>query len=258
MLDRFPFHDMLEARRPAMGLILNFAAPPLVEIASLMGFDFVLIDAEHGPIDAANAEPIIRVAELTRIAPLVRVPSLAPDIVLRFLDIGAVGIVFPHIKSAEEVRAAIETLRFPPSGRRGLSLSTSASGYGVRMPQRDFIEHSNRLLLPMIIVEEPEAVESIEAIARVEGVAAIVVGQGDLAAAMGFPGDPTAPEVAAAIEHIIRVCRSLEMPFCLLGTNTETARRSIERGATMVITPFGNWIANYGRTFVDEVRGGQN
>lgn len=254
MLDRYPFHDLLEARKPALGLILNMASPPLVEIGSLMGFDFILIDAEHGPINAIDAEPMIRVAELSRIAPIVRVPSGQADVALRFLDLGAVGIVFPHVNTAQQARDAAAVVRFPPLGRRGAAASTNASGYGMRMPYKNYMEHANRLLLPMIIIEEPEAVENIEEIVMVEGISAIIIGAMDLCTAMGFPGDPTAPEVEAAVERVIAACKTAEIPICLAGGNMDAARRSIERGANMLFTPIGSWLASYGRAFTDGVR----
>ncbi len=257
MLDRYPFHDALESRTPAIGLILNLTAPALVEIGSLMGFDFILIDAEHGPIDAADAEPMIRVAERARIAPLVRVPSARPDIALRFLDLGAVGIVFPHIKDAAGARAAVDAVRFPPLGKRGVAPSTDASGYGVRMPFKDYIEHANRLLLPMMIVEEPEAVENIEEIVEVDGIAAVIIGQMDLCASMGFPGDPNAPEVLAAVEKVMGVCKDKGLPVCLPGGSMEVGRRNLDRGATMLFTPIGSWLAGYGRAFTDGIRNGR-
>lgn len=255
MLDRYPFHDLLDARKPSLGLILNMACPPLVEIGSLMGFDFILIDGEHGPIGPAEAEPMIRACEIARIAPIVRVPSSQADVALRYLDLGATGIVFPHINTAQQAREAAAAVRFPPLGKRGVAPSTNASGFGARMPYKQYMQHANTLLMPMMIIEEPEAVENIEAIVKVEGISAIIIGTMDLCTAMGFPGDPSAPEVEAAIDRVIAACKAVDMPICLAGGNLDTARRSIERGATMLFTPIGSWLASYGKAFTDGVRG---
>lgn len=255
MLDRYPFHDRLEAGTPALGLILNMACAPLVEIGSLMGFDFVMIDAEHGPINAIDAEPMIRAAELARIAPIVRVGSSQADVALRYLDLGAVGIMFPHIKTAREAREAAAAVRFPPLGKRGVAPSTNASGYGARMPYKQYMQHANKLLLPMMIVEEPEAVENIDEILKVEGIGAIVIGAMDLCTSMGFPGDPSAPEVEAAIDKVIAACKAAKMPICLAGGSMEASRRNLERGANMLFTPIGSWLASYGKAYTDGVRG---
>jgi 4-hydroxy-2-oxoheptanedioate aldolase len=255
MLDRYPLHDLLESRRTALGLILNMASPPLVEIASLMGFDWVMIDAEHGPIDAIDAEPMIRQAELAGIAPIVRVGSSQPEVALRYLDLGAVGIMFPHIKTAEQARAACDAVRFPPMGRRGAAPSTYAAGFGTRMPYKQYMQHTNSLLLPMMIIEDPEAVENIEAIVRVEGIAVIVIGAMDLCTSMGFPGDPSAPEVEAAMDKIISACKAVNMPICLAGGSMEASKRNLVRGADMLFTPIGSWLASYGKVYTDGVRG---
>ncbi|WP_173934006.1 aldolase/citrate lyase family protein [Chelativorans sp. Marseille-P2723] len=255
MLEKYPLHDLLEAKQTALGLILNMACAPLVEIGSLMGFDFVMIDAEHGPIDPISAEPMIRAAELARIAPIVRVGSSRPEVVLRYLDLGVTGIMFPHIRTAKEAAEAVAAVRFPPHGKRGVAPSTNASGYGVRMPYKQYMEHANSLLLPMMIVEEPEAVENIDKILDVEGISAIVIGAMDLCTSMGYPGDPSVPEVEAAIDKVIAACKRANMPVCLAGGSQEVSQRNLRRGANMLFTPIGSWLASYGKAYTDAVRG---
>ena len=255
MLDRYPLHDLLEQKKPALGLILNMACAPLVEIGSLMGFDWVMIDAEHGPIDASDAEPMIRVAELMRMAPVVRVGSRQADVVLRYLDLGAVGIMFPHIKSAQDARDAVATVRFPPVGKRGVAPSTNASGYNARMPYKQYMQHANGLLLPMMIIEEPEAVDNIEDILKVEGIGVIVIGAMDLCTSMGFPADPSAPEVEAAVDKVIKACKVANMPVCLAGGSMDASKKNLERGADLLFTPIGSWLAGYGKAYTDGVRG---
>lgn len=254
MLDKYPLHDVLKSNGTALGLILNMASAPLVEIASLMSFDFVMIDAEHGPISPADAEPMIRVAELCRIAPIVRVASCRPDDALRYLDLGAVGIMFPHIKTALDAREAVAAVRFPPLGKRGVAGSTNAAGYGVRMPFSQYLQRANDLLLPILIVEEPEAVENIESILLVEGLAAVVIGAMDLCAAMGFPGDPSNPAVEAAVDRVIMLCRVARMPVCLAASDLETSKKHLRRGANMLIAPIGSWLVGTGRAFTSAVR----
>lgn len=254
MLTRYPLHDLIEQRRTALGLILNIASPPLVEIASLMGFDWVMIDAEHGPIDGIDAEPMIRQAELSRLAPVVRVGSSRPDVALRYLDLGAVGIMFPHIKTAREAREACDAVRFPPRGRRGAAPSTHAAGFGTRMPYKQYMQHANDLLLPMMIIEDPEAVENIEEIVRVDGIAVIVIGAMDLCTSMGFPGDPSAPEVEAAVDRIVAASKAANLPICLAGGSADASKRNLSRGADMLFTPLGSWLAGYGKVYTDDVR----
>lgn len=254
MLNRYPLHDLLEQRRTALGLILNISSPPLVEIASLMGFDWVMIDAEHGPIDGIDADPMIRQAELSGVAPIVRVGSSRPDVALRYLDLGAAGIMFPHIKTAKEAREACDAVRFPPMGRRGAAPSTHASGFGARMPYKQYMQHANSLLLPMMIIEDPEAVENIEEIVKVDGIAVIVIGAMDLCTSMGFPGDPSAPEVEAAVDHIIAASKAANLPVCLAGGGADASKRNLARGANMLFTPLGSWLASYGKVYTDDVR----
>lgn len=254
MLENYPLNARLENKELSLGLILNFAAPQLVELASIMGFDFVMIDGEHGPVDPAQAEHMIRVAELARVAPLVRVPAHDAHLALRYLDLGAVGIIFPHIETAQQARDAVDAVYFPPKGRRGVAPSTSAAGYGARKKVTDYLRDANRQLLAMMIIETPGGVEAIDEIIAVEGVSGVLIGAMDLSAAMGFPGNPATPEVRDAIDHVMQCCKAAEMPLVMPAGTLDQGGQSLESGASMLFVPIGSWLAGYGRQYTDAIR----
>src|SRR5579871_4193019 len=191
------------AGEPVFGLIVNFASPWFIDAAGLGGFDFVMLDAEHGPLSPGSTEPMVRAAEAAGLSPLVRVPANIPHEILRYLDIGAAGVQIPHLETAEETRAAVDAARYPPEGHRGLAAITRAADYGAAVPTRKYMEIANREIAVLAMVETAKAVANIDAIAATPGVDAVIIGPGDLSASLGHGGDRSAPAVRDAIAHII-------------------------------------------------------
>jgi len=252
MLSRYPLHDILTEGRLGIGLFINFAAPALVEMAAIAGFDFIVIDNEHGPIGPSEAEGMIRAAEAARIAPLVRLDS--PDLALRFLDLGATGIIFSNVRSRTDAQRAVDAVRFPPLGRRGVAPSTHAAGYGVRMKISDYLAAANELLLTMVTIESPEGVGAIDEILSVSGITSVGIGQMDLSASMGFHHNFASPEVEAAGNHVIACCKAHGVPVMLPGGDAETAARSIERGGSLLLVIAGSWMIGAARSYLSAVR----
>jgi 4-hydroxy-2-oxoheptanedioate aldolase len=126
------------------GPIINFSSTWFVDVAGLCGFDFVLLDAEHGPLSPMDAEPMIRAAEAANIVPLVRVVANSGTEMLRFLDIGAMGLKVPRIESSNDARQMVQAMRYAPDGNRGLAGSTRAAGYGARLSLPDYCDRRDR------------------------------------------------------------------------------------------------------------------
>jgi len=196
--------EKLAAGRPILGLSLMFDCPPLVEMAGAMGFDWVLLDCEHGALEIGNLEPMISAAEASGVAPIVRPPSNSPELILRALDRGAAGLQCPHVMNADEARAIVAAAKYHPLGERGLAVGTRSSRYGMRESVTDYIARANRDTLICVQIEHADALPHIEAIAAVPGVDVVFVGAMDLSQSLGFPGATDAPEVAAAVEDALR------------------------------------------------------
>ena len=120
----------LRAGEPVTGAIVNVQAPWFIDLVGISGFDFVMLDAEHGPITPENVELMIRAAEQAGMTALVRVPANVPHVILGFLDAGAQAIQVPHIQTADDARRAVSAVRYPPLGSRGMSTMTRAARAG--------------------------------------------------------------------------------------------------------------------------------
>lgn len=170
---------------------VGFSDPAVVEIIALAGFDGAFIDMEHSAFDLQLVGEMIRVADLTGITSIVRVPDNDTKLILRVLDMGAQGIQVPHVAGVAGAKQAVNAVRYPPAGERGAAGSTRAAGYG-SVPWREHVRSSNDEILLIVMTEDLKGIGEIEAIAAIDGVDLISLGPTDLSAALGFtdPADP--------------------------------------------------------------------
>ena len=169
------------------GAIISRYAPDLVEMFGAMGYDFVMIDCEHGPADLDQVEHMVRAAEVFGITPIARIPDHADATILRFLDRGVQGIIVPHVNTQDEADAVTRAARYYPEGHRG-SGGGRAHDYGIGVTREESTRWVNDQTLVIPMIEDTEAVENLDAIMRVPGVDVLHVASGDLGQSMGNPG----------------------------------------------------------------------
>ena len=191
---------MLRSGQPLRGVFNSLPSPAIVEMCGYAGFDFVIIDNEHGSAGFETTENMLRAARASGIVPVVR--CLRHDI-SRVLDMGASAVQIPMVASAAEARDLVQQVRYPRAGRRGSAFSPRAAGYGA-FPGVAHTERSNAGIALIVMIETPEAVAQAAEIAAVEGVDAVFVGPNDLSHAMGFDNDWQCPQVEAEIERALR------------------------------------------------------
>lgn len=191
----------IRAGDTVLGAFVFLPSPAVVEILAEAGFDFVIIDQEHSPRNPETVENMIRAAQARGIAALVRVQRNDPINILHALEAGAGGVVVPFIRDAADVRHAAAAMHYPPRGTRGLCTQTRAAHYGAL--RTDFLKHAAARaeeLLLIGLIEDPSGIANIAGIIAVEdGLDAMLIGRGDLAATMGHLGHTDAPEVREAV-----------------------------------------------------------
>ncbi|MEW6670506.1 MAG: aldolase/citrate lyase family protein [Thermodesulfobacteriota bacterium] len=192
----------LYAGEPAFGVSVMIPSPQIVEMVAGLGFDWVLIDCEHGTISLETVEILAMAAEASGITAIARPRTNDPDDILKVMDRGVMGIQVPHINSAADARRAVESVKFHPIGKRGLAAGTRPSGYGFGEPMDQFVLASNRETLVCVQLEDAEAVENVDDILQVDGVDVFFVGPSDLSQSMGYPGNPKAAPVREAIDTL--------------------------------------------------------
>lgn len=176
----------------------------LVEMAGHAGFDFVVLDAEHGVADTSTIHAHIAVASAVGLGALVRVHPAELATAGRLIDLGAAGILVPDIRTVDQARAAVNTLRVPPFGDRGFATGCSAAGWGLG----DVDGHARRSPIIVTMLEHPDAIRAAEGISAVDGIDGVFVGRMDLAMASGDGPRPESDRVTAALESVRRGSRS--------------------------------------------------
>jgi 4-hydroxy-2-oxoheptanedioate aldolase len=179
-------------------------SPQLVEMAAGAGFDWVLIDCEHGAITRESAELMIMAAEASGITPIVRPRTKTHQDIVELMDCGAAGVQVPHVITPDDARAAVDAVKFHPAGRRSLAAGTRASGYGYKGSMGDFTQTANRETLVAVQIEDEAALANVHDILEVEGIDVFFIGPSDLSQSMGFPGNPKAEPVAKAIDATLK------------------------------------------------------
>jgi 4-hydroxy-2-oxoheptanedioate aldolase len=197
-LPRNAFKLALSRFERQVGLWSGLASPITAEIVAGAGFDWIVIDGEHGPNDIPSLLVQLQAMRGGTAEPVFRVPWNDAVIVKRALDVGARSLLVPFVQNAEEARRAVASTRYPPRGIRGVSVAPRANDYG-----RIKGYHANAHLDTCVLVqlETRAALAEIEAIAAVEGVDGLFIGPSDLAADFGHLGNPKHPEVRAAIKN---------------------------------------------------------
>lgn len=220
-----------EGPRPPLGTWLMAAAPATAEAMGYSGFDFLVVDMEHVPIEVADLAHILRATGCTPAQAVVRLAWNDQVLVKRVLDAGAQTIMLPFIQNAEEARLAVSYAKYPPEGVRGVAAVHRGSRFG---RATDYLKCANDQVAVVVQLETPEAIERLPEIAAVPGIDAVFVGPGDLAAAMGHIGNIAHPEVQSLIEKAAKMAKAECKPIGIVGPNPDMVRRFIDYGYSYV------------------------
>lgn len=224
-----PFKRWLrgEGPRPPLGTWLMSGAPSTAEAMGFCGFDFLVVDMEHVPVDVPQTIGLLRTIAGTPAVPLVRLPWNEQVMVKRVLDAGAQTLMLPFIQNGEEARRAVACTRYPPDGVRGVAAVHRASRFG---RAEGYLKRANAEICVILQLETPEAVARLPEIAAVPGVDALFVGPGDLSAAMGHLGDIANDEVQRALESAAEAAHAHGKPVGIVGPNPVMVRRFLDYG----------------------------
>ena len=188
-----------------MGSFVTCNTPDFVEILALAGFDFVVIDNEHGPMGQESSQHLIRAAELRGITPIVRIPDSLEGTILHILDVGAHGIQAPQVNDSETAEAIVRRSKYHPLGARGVAFPRSAD-YGLTDLGKYF-DHANSQVLIVTHCENTVCLDNLEAICQVPGIDVIFLGPYDMSQSMGITGQVTHPRIQEAAEKVLTTAK---------------------------------------------------
>lgn len=243
--------SLIAAKKPAFGVSVQFPSSDIVEMIGQLGFDWVMLDAEHGSITPDNIGPLVMAAELHGITPLVRPEKNDPAIINKYLDRGVMGVQVPHVNTATEAKAVVDACRFHPGGKRGLGGGRMAD-FGFGVATSDYVKEANSQMLVCVQIEDVEAVENLDEILAVEGVDVFFIGPTDLAQSLGYPGQNSHPEVQKVVQDTFDRIHTAGKASGTPGA-AEQAKKNAEAGILYHYTHIPTFMSSYGRKFMETV-----
>jgi 4-hydroxy-2-oxoheptanedioate aldolase len=221
---------------PALGAFCTIPSVQVVQIMAQAGLDWVLIDMEHSPIDAAAAHAMIAATAGTQLVPLVRLPSVDTWQAKIPLDLGAFGVCFPMTSTRNAAEKIVEAVRYPPLGTRHWGPFYAPLRWGV--PMLEYLACADDEILAIGTLEHADAIGNLQEVVTTPGLDLLFIGPGDLATSMGFKGRPETPEVQAAIAVMETAVRNSAVVLGGVAPTAESANAMIERGYRALVLGF--------------------
>ena len=251
----------LKRGEPVIGTFVRMNSISM-EILGRTGWDFAIIDAEHGVHTMEDISNMIRAAKSVGLSPIVRVPGTNVVNAMRALDAGAEGVQIPQLTNLEQIEAVAKATHYYPMGERGMCNYVAAAGYSA-IPFDEHMRTSNQEVLVVIHVENVWAAENIEKILEIPGIDVVFCGPNDLSESLGIPGQMEDPRVVALVDKVFAVCQKKNVATGMFIKTPELATHWLEKGVRYLAysTDVGMYVnksradANALRDIISEYRG---
>jgi 2-keto-3-deoxy-L-rhamnonate aldolase RhmA len=236
------------------GVWLDLLDADIVELYGLLGFDYIVIDAEHAAVDRRACTELVRACDVTGMVAFVRIPELNAAAILGYLEIGVLGIYVPHVSSAIDAEAIVRAVKYAPIGNRSAQLMRTAR-WGLADSDGQAYERANEDTMIVALVENVSGIHSLPEILRVDQIDVVGIGDTDLAHSMGYPGrtDPMVDQAVSDAEHL--VLKSGRVLDAVVSTPS-AARLAIERGARMISLNARRQLVDSGQRYLAELAAG--
>lgn len=242
--------------KPLVGCFVTFALPDIAEYTAMLGFDFLLIDNEHGVMEQSVLADMVRASQCAGVPAVVRCTEKSYDHIQKALDFGADGIQLPLVNTAQDARKVVEMGNFPPDGKRGVAFLPRAAAYGMIEDKKAYLKKANETKLLCCQVETKEALDNLDEILAVEGVDVYFIGPGDLSVSVGMnTGDA---EFLALVEQTIhRITAAGKTAGYYVG-NAKAAQQAIGWGARYLVTAITPYMTAGAKNFLSNVQAEQD
>jgi len=226
-----PLKKKLQEGKAAVGAWIIVDHPAMGEILADAGFDYVVLDGEHGQFTIESMRSVLQAIGRTDVVPLIRVADNNPVLIKQILDLGPEGIIIPMVNTAEQAREAVRACRYPPAGIRGVGVGR-AQRYGHQF--KEYFSSANDNLLICVQIEHEQAVKNVDEILAVEGIDCIYIGPADMSGSMGIPLQFDHPDLIAAIEKVMEAAKRAGVPSGMWCASLEHAAEMIKKGLQFV------------------------
>jgi 2-dehydro-3-deoxyglucarate aldolase/4-hydroxy-2-oxoheptanedioate aldolase len=228
---KYSFRKELLGGNILIGTLVSLPCPSVTEILCDAGFDWLFIDGEHSPLTIGDIQNMLQAAG-DHCSCVVRIPANDEVFIKQVLDVGASGIIAPHVNTAEIAERVVRFAKYPPTGERSVGVAR-ASAYGFQFA--DYVKNANDQLAVVVQIEHVDAARNIESILEVDGVDAAFIGPYDLSASMGKPGKIQDPEVQGYMNQVREACRQRNKPIGIFAISVEDARPYLDQGYALIV-----------------------
>lgn len=227
--------EKLRQGKVIIGSMVLIPDPAIAEILGNAGFDYLMMDAEHGSCTERLMENMVRACELTPAVPMARLPVNDPQAVEPYLDTGLLGVTTPHCRTRADVARLVEGCKYPPIGKRGVGPGR-VGRYGA-IPTDELVKEWNDEMMVLPLIEDAEGVKNLPEMLTVPGVDGFLLGPNDLASSMGYPGNAAHSAVQEAIASVAKQVRGAGMCINMTPRTTDPAeaKRYIDMGVNIII-----------------------
>jgi len=247
------FRAKLE-KGPVLGPFSKTEDPAMVEAMGYAGFDFLILDLEHGPNTVRSLQNLVRAAQLSGILPIVRVKEDLPNVIGEVLDVGAGGVQVPKITTADEAKSVIQAAKFAPLGTRGVCRYVRAADYSAR-DKFEYFKEANEVLI-ILHLEGRKALENAPEIISVPGIDVVFIGPYDLAQSLGIMGQVDHPDVTGKVREITELCAPKGIAVGTFVETPQSAAKWIKLGVRYISYKVDTGIMlDAGRQIVHEITG---
>ncbi|HEX6062916.1 MAG TPA: aldolase/citrate lyase family protein [Longimicrobiales bacterium] len=253
-MKRNPMKEKLKAGEPVFGVSVMIPSPQIVEMVAAAGFDWVLLDCEHGTLTLESVELMAMAAEASGITAIARPVTRSAEHILQVLDRGVMGVQVPHVNTAAEAREVLAAVKYHPVGKRGLAAGTRSAVYDSIGTLADYVKAANDATLIAIQLEDKEAIDNIDELLKVDDIDVFFIGPSDLSQSMGHPGNPKAPPVAQAIESSFRKMVAARRTPGTPAT-AENVRETIDKGVRYIYTHLPRLLSSSAKAYLKTARG---
>ncbi|MGQ0749201.1 MAG: HpcH/HpaI aldolase family protein [Betaproteobacteria bacterium] len=253
-MKRNPMKEKLKAGEPVFGVSVMIPSPQIVEMVAAAGFDWVLLDCEHGTLTLESVELMAMAAEASGITAIARPVTRSAEHILQVLDRGVMGVQVPHVNTAADAREVLAAVKYHPAGKRGLAAGTRSAVYDSIGTLADYVKAANEATLIAIQLEDREAIENIDELLKVDDIDVFFIGPSDLSQSMGYPGNPKAPPVAEAIESSFRKMVAARRTPGTPAT-AENVRETLDKGVRYVYTHLPRLLSGSAKAYLKNARG---
>ncbi|MBL67253.1 MAG: hypothetical protein CMO74_02190 [Verrucomicrobiales bacterium] len=225
----------------------------LIELQGYLGWDFLVLDGEHGTLQPRDVEDQCRACELHGVTPIARATTNEQSTILRFMDTGAQGALIPFVNTDDDAERAVQSIKYQPRGKRGLA-GIRAANFGRTGPLGDYVKRANEETLVIAQIETTEGLANLDAIVKTPDVDVIFIGPNDLANSLGHPGNIPHPDVQAAMDKIATTTLDAGKILGLMIYNSEGAQKWRDKGARFISVPFEAVMTAAVTNFLEEAK----